>query len=674
MGQVGPLKVIGETLKVESAKIGTKISATDVDPSSQAPGSVTWNAPSVGCAKKIRPGRTRGFYAAIVAVAVAFVLTACGARIDTTMKVSDTGGGERAMVLSLGQSDLSKLTGGVPAADASIRRHLPASLTYTGLQPASGGGVTATLTLAFDSTADYKKKAADILRAGGASAASIDFAVSDSVLVKGITLRENHTSADLMKWMFTGLVSDGVLSSGDLSNAYELGTSSVTFAGITTQQSNTLNVKNVQNSGFDAVTMQTQIQDTNHITRMITYTVNDARYNINKDVQEKFISGATPDGAKVATPSNGTWTMSFSGDAAAIASATTKALGGGAAKFELALSDASDDPSEKVLTVSEAASCDAVCFNSTSIIDTLTTTSGYTPRNADLDISRQASTRFTYAPPITSVLASFNFGIDGSVNANVDFVIPKASTDAVGDGFSKKLDPGKDLGTLSSAPNESNTKYSVAITGKNTEEFATKFKKWAPGSTVVTDDKGDGLFLHKAVYNVRPTLQKLIGRHAVTEGATSEIVLPFGQWVTNSGIGSEQAADLGGVRVKASGLESPLTVQSTGPTAGGLVTAALLLAALILGVVLLVRNRGAVMATLTSLGARFGGGPTEQRLLPFEANAVGQHHSTGRSVLDLAGPDDGARRQQGGSVFDVPEAGAAAPRPSEPETRPSLLG
>lgn len=651
-----------------------------------------------GHLKKGRRSKARALYAAIAALTVAFVLTACGARIDTTMNVSNLGAGERVMVLSLGASDMSKLTGGSAAADASIRRHLPAPLVFSGLQPASGG-VTATVTFPFTSTSDYKKKAADLLKAGGSGQPNTEFSVSDSTLVKGIVLREAYSSADLLQWMFKGLISDGVISSGDSSNMYELGTTNLNFGGATTSQSNMLNVKSVKNNGFDAVSMQTQIQDLGHITRTITYSVDSARYTAAREALTKFVNESAPAIAQMATPSQGTWTVTFAGDPAFISSATTKALGGSAAEFAVDLADAPDDASEKVLTITDNASCDAVCATSRPIMDTMTSASGYTPEKAAIDTSARKPVSFRYAPPITSVSAVFTLGINGSVDANVQFVIPKESTDAAGEGFAKLLNPDNGVGTLKTDRSDSSTTYTVTISGKNAEEFAAGYGKWARGASLTAVDTS-GLFLHETGYKISPALQSLTGRHPVTDGVTSEIILPFGQWVTNSGGGTHNGFGVGNASVTVDGAGSALTVQASGLTLAGLIAAFILLAGGVIGLFLLVRHRHALRARLKTVRGRVDEALAEQRVLQFEANVLppqpngatasslftvgvaGGNEVVPHSVLNIPIPPSVELQRPGRTILDLPAVHTTAgqrtslldlERKTATDTRPSLL-
>lgn len=626
-----------------------------------------------------RRTKTRRFAAAAVAIAVAFILTACGARIDTVMNVGEDGSGTRVMTLTLAASDVSKLNGGPAAADASIRSHLPKELTYSGLQTTGDGGQTATVTLTFDSTADYKTKAAAVLDAGGIGEADTAFTVSDSTLVKGIQLEESYTSADLLKWLFAGLTSDGVLSSENASNAYELGSSTVNFGGIAHDAANTIQLEDVVNHGFDSVKMSTTITDLTHVTRTITYTAIGDHADQDKKILDQFIREATPSGATVKTTPE-TRTISFAGDPEKIAEDTTKALGGTTARFELTLTSAADDPSEKILSLVDVAGCDAVCATPTTISDAVTTGAGYTPHSQDIDTSTTNPAAFTYAPPITSVTAKYGVGLDGGVTATIDFVIPKASVAAVGDGFKKALTPAKGAGSISSSTSGGSTTYTVTITGKNTNEFTREYARWARDGSADAVDRSSSWFTSDTSYAINPALASVIGNHKVTKGVSAQLTLPFGSWISAAPTTVQQSAGITGATVTTKTVTGTLAVTGTSPTIGGIIVLIVILAVIIVGVLLLIRHRRTVAARIRTVRGNIDAALVEQRLLAgqdyLRPTTVGERGSVltvnarmpaaaHGSLLDLPAQSVAGRH---GSLLDVTAGGA------EPGRRHSLFG
>lgn len=644
---------------------------------------MTINVERVGVVSRRRLSKVRGPYAVAIAIAIVGLLTACGANIGTTMNVEATGSGARVMALTVSGQDVARLNGGTAAADASIRKRLPQAVTYSGLQPTSDGGETATFTVSFASTDAYKKIVSDLLIAGGGAPSDVDFSVSNSTLVQGMTLNENFTSYDLLKWMFDGLVTDGIVSAGNSSNMYSIGSNVVNYGGISKAQGGAFNFTSVQNNGFDTVTMQTTIVDTRHIKRVIVYTASSDHAAANKDIYAKFFAESTPNGAQLEGPSAGTWTMTFSGTPAVIAASTSKALGGSPSTFTLRLSDMPGDPSERNLDVIDNASGDAVCAESTPITDKVTTGTGYSPKSAAIDTTVNTATAFTYAPPITSVSLTFQFNPDGGVTGTVKFAVPKSSVSAVGDGFAKRWKPAAGDGTIKTTVDGSVTTYTVTISGKTPSRFASAFKKWAPGSSVtVSDVAGSGPFTQDAEYDITPALAGLTGSHTITGGTTSDVVLPFGQWVTASDTGLKQQAGITGTTVSTRGASTTIHLRTSGPTIGGLLLAGGILVILAIAVFFLVRHRRPVLAQLNTARARLGGAIAVQRLsllertvapqttsphLPtwsaFDVPQPAREHATRTSLHDLAQPGHTRAPESAGSLLDIPSHPGTPPRP-----------
>lgn len=100
-------------------------------------------------------------------VAMAFVLSGCGAVIGTTLKVNDDGSGSRSLTVTFtnDDSDEAKQMFAKPLSvyDASIKKHVPSQLTYNGLHM-QGKSMVASFQLDFSSPQDYLTKVRAIIR------------------------------------------------------------------------------------------------------------------------------------------------------------------------------------------------------------------------------------------------------------------------------------------------------------------------------------------------------------------------------------------------------------------------------------------------------------------------------------------------------------------------------
>jgi hypothetical protein len=625
-------------------------------------------------------GRRR-LAAAVLGIVIALTLSACGAVIDTTMTVDAGGSGSRQMTATLSQQDLAEVPGGSAAIDASIRRHLPSPLAYSGISATADGGITATFTLAFSSPADYSGEVAALLSSRTGSSAP-RFAVTDSALVRGIDLQESFTSSDLLGWMFSGLIADGVVDGSEgVGSLREEGRAAVVFAGERHADiGDPLSYSHEENHGFDGVSMATDASDPGRITRTITFRAEPGRDQADLARLDEFVRGAVPAGGEVAAPEPGTWTLAFTGDAATIQADTTTALGGGATRFAADVSPRADDPSQEVMQLTDTASCAAVCavdaIGRNGVPDRFTAGADYSPESMDVGSATAGPVSFVLSPPISSVASRLSVGSGGDVTGTTTIVVPKSSADAVGDGFLQRYRPDPDVGTIASDVGPDSTTYTVTITGASVEDFAVRYARWAPGASVGMRVVDDGFLVRHSEYAIAPGFDALASDHRVLDGTDVTLDLPVGSWVD----GAQGGSGADGARIT--------VVRTSSLTPAGVAAAAVLALALAVGLALLIRRRRAVAARVATARARLDAALAARRrtrlderlpidpslgadavehgsLLAFPAPAAMAGGRTG--ALDMDPP----REVAGGS----PRHGALAmtPPPRSTGTRPTLL-
>lgn len=546
-------------------------------------------------------GRRR-LAAAVLGIVIAFALSACGAVIDTTMSVDAGGSGSRQMTVTLNQQDLAKVPGGSAAIDASIRRHLPSPLAYSGISATADGGITATFTLAFSSPADYSGEVAALLSSRTGSSAP-RLAVTDSALVQGIELQESFTSSDLLGWMFSGLIADSVVDGSEgVGSLREEGRAAIVFAGERhADVGDPLSYSHEENHGFDGVSMATDASDPGRITRTITFRAEQGRDQADLARLDAFVRGAVPAGGEVAAPEPGTWTLAFTGDAAAIQADTTTALGGGATRFAVDISPRADDPSQEVMQLTDTASCAAVCavdaIGRSGVPDRFTAGADYSPESMDVGSMDVGSTTagpvsFVLSPPISSLASHLSIGSSGNVTGTTTIVVPKSSADAVGDGFLQRYRPDPDVGTIASDAGPDSTTYTVSIAGSSVEDFTDRYARWAPGASVGARLVDDGLLVQHSEYAIDPGFDALASGHRVLDGTDVTLDLPFGSWVA----GAQGGSGADGARIT--------VVRTSSLTPAGVAAVAVLALALAVGLALLIRRRRAVAARVATARAR----------------------------------------------------------------------
>ncbi|WIE81027.1 hypothetical protein [Curtobacterium sp. MCSS17_016] len=603
------------------------------------------------------------------------------------MTVETDGSGSRVMTATLSAEDTEKLEGGDTAVDTSIRNHLPAELTYSGISPTDDGGLSATFTLTFSSTEDYKQKVTALLSDTASGVDAPEFTVSDSTLVQGITLQESFSSGDLLNWMFTGLVADGVVTSDEgTSDMYEDGMTYLDYGGEhINNMGGQLDYTAEQNHGFDNVTMATKVTDQDHISRTITYAIDPSRYDTDKERLEKFLDDATPKGASVVATEPGTWTMTFTGDATAIQKDTSTALGGADATFTIDFAPMNGDPSQRVLWLNDVASCDAVCSDTASgiITDHVTAGKGYDPQTMDLEGDQGGPVGFKYSPKMTSVTSDTTVNFNGGVTNVTTLVVPNSSVEAVGNGFVQRYKPSKNAGAFTTSKGKNETTYTVTITGDNVDTFRANYAKWNDQSAFTIVPTDSSFFLRHGEYDIDPGTDRLVEGHPVTDGVHVAVHLPFGTWMKQT----ENPDDSTSTSVTGQAVTAPknahyVHVRTSSPTIPGLITAGILAAALTFGIVILVRRRKGVAAWATSRrdAARASWADAQARIDEGVAHPDASSYSGAidrGSVLNLpsertsrttagvlALPEIPSNSSQNPGLLNLPSTAAVAHRPS----------
>lgn len=529
--------------------------------------------------------RSRAFGAGLIALLL-FILTGCGAVINTTFTVDADGSGQRVMSLELSASDAENLTGGAAAAEASIKKHLPSELQFSGLQTAADGTITGAFTLSFADSQEYRDKATALLELGD-EIGEIEFDLSSSLLKSGVVLNEDFTSQALLAWMFNGLEADGVLgsdvSAGDRS---EIGSTTFVFGALSLPQSRGMfNVSELVDNGFASVSMRTDISDPDAIKRTIVFESPWPVTPEQTELFERYIAAQTPTGAQL-RQSGSDWEMSFSGNANAIARHTATALANDQVTFELSTGPAEFDPASFEVRVSQFAPCSEVCAAENSeIVDQIEVSELYSPASADMYLSEPTTEVFLYSPAFVSVTQSFDLDFFSGVTYTGEFVVANEDVESVGEGFQQLLTPLDGSGSFDVNRGDELTTFKVSISGADAREFGERFNAWAGGNAFDWYES-DGFWLGETAYMVDAALPELIGTHPVESFEATKFNVPLFKWVSD-----------GSVDETYSGV---IMVSVQGFAVSGLITAGILLVLVAAIVVLLVVYRKRIKAWLES--------------------------------------------------------------------------
>lgn len=566
-----------------------------------------------------RPRSRRALPAVALALAVV-LLSACGARIDTRLTVDSSGSGQRVMTLTL-DSDQDSVLGGVDALDASIRRHKPDVIDYSGISAGPEGEWIATFTVTFADPEEYREKMIALLAASDQSWSQENvFVVEESMFVSGASIDETFDSADLLEWMFAGLVADGVVDESDEGNMRETGETTVVYDGVTYENYSPITFSEMTDRGFDSVEMET-VLGADGYQRTITYWVDDkAVYTSIADRFDGFFEGLEPAGITVEKDTAGagvTWVATFSAeDAEDLADLTRGALWSESSEFEVTVGPLPDDPATFSMQVLDYAECSTICSpEAGAITDTLIAPEGYEVSSGHvvdedgnvtlhMDVSGEP-VEYQVVHLFESVSAELSIGMGGDLTWRADFVAGPAMVEAVGVGLAELLAWADGEGTVGVAESDEGTTYSVTVTGGDVDAFLESFEAWSGDRASLVKEELDGASVFAEHYRLTGdlALPSALDRHVRDGDLQTSISVPFGQSI-DADESWPEALDGDGYRF--SGTTFAVTVGGTS-LAGFVIygnLALLLLAAVVVLVVFRRRIGGAMARRREAAAAR----------------------------------------------------------------------
>ncbi|AIX99853.1 hypothetical protein ART_0255 [Arthrobacter sp. PAMC 25486] len=543
--------------------------------------------------------RHQGFRARVytgLLVALVFLISACGAEVDTVFDLQDGVKGTRTITAKISNSDIeSHVTGGVDAIDASIRKHLPAELNYGGTEVGTEN-VQVTFTLNFDSEKNYVEKVTALLRASNSETEpETRIGIEDSVFVSGLTIDENFTSSDLIRWLGAGLVGDGVISLDNKDSVLSsTGDSQVLFNGKKYSSGNMLSVTEVADNGFGQIKLATTIASDKTFSQVITYLMAEGRRaSLGKKLDE-FLAKATPEGGVLdETFDTGSfadgWTLTFkAASLAELNAATNQALGSERSNYALEEVPAPSNPTLLRTTLTGTTDCASICSPSgipavqTFIVpaewdyvsgpsEAAQNLNGPEPQTVTLS-SQDYRLVFERATPLQSMVVNTVLGFNGGVTQTFEFVVSAESVARVGTAFEDLLAPNDDTGTFEVVAGEDATTYKAVVQADSIEVYNKKIQSYVPGAVLErTVSGGWALWPDSTVQQYLPLADGLASG-GVTEAVKTSLELPA-MYRFVSSESTDPSKEFSGNKLIVSGLEeaSKIAVVISGPTLSGLI-------------------------------------------------------------------------------------------------------
>ncbi|WP_167132694.1 EGFR-like transmembrane domain-containing protein [Paramicrobacterium chengjingii] len=522
---------------------------------------------------------------ALMALTVAFILTACGAVVDTTLVIKADGSGSRAISATVEADDLEKVDGGAAAIDKAITENIPEGMAYGGQKAGSDGAAVYSFTIEFDSQSDYEEKVIGILGAGGVTdiETEIEIVVADSVFREGVSVNENFTSQDLLQWLVEAMVKSGIVDDDDKDDLTEIGKTVVEVDGVGHDSSAKIEYSDIADYGIRDLNVTTDGIGTGAYERTISYDLSRETYSRDTDAYDEFFTKATPKGGTLTEPDEAStvWTISFSAkDEKQLIDYTNTALNSESTDFAVSSETDADDPTMFHTSVIDFVDCGQICNEDAEVSSNLVLPKGWQGDNGgagedgwSMPISHDPVV-FDHRVQFESVVAAASVAPSGENTLTIDYVLSVENADLVGSAMQEFLEPASTVADLSVDAGKKAVTYTITVVGEDAAETNSRLDEYLPGSQYSVVESDSSLFTRSYSVNMIIALPRDLLSGGVADGITYRVDLPAGASVADSSELPKGAKIAGNVvAVSEDSPSSPeFRVDASSPNIGGIIT------------------------------------------------------------------------------------------------------
>ncbi|WP_437583836.1 hypothetical protein ACSAGD_00940 [Paramicrobacterium sp. CJ85] len=492
-----------------------------------------------------RSRRTDSWKRAILAffgLAVACLLTACGAVIDTTLVVNDDGSGKRTITATVDGSDLDEVDGGADAIETTITENIPSGMEYNGQKAGGDDGVVFSFAIEFESQKDYTEKVIGILGAGGVTdiETEIEIVVADSVFREGVSVQENFTSQDLLQWLVEAMVDDGLVDDSDADDLSELGKTVVEVDGVGHDTSSAIDYSDISDYGIRDLSVVTEGLETGSYTRTISYDLSRETYSRDAAGYDEFFTSATPKGGELTEPDEAStiWTISFTAkNEKQLIEYTNTALNSTETDFAVASEADEGDPTMFRTAVVDYLECGQICNADVEISESLALPDGWDSSQASngedgwlMPISHEP-VEFSHRVQFQSVVAAVTATPSGENALLLSYALSPENAEAVGDAIEDVIAPASNRGELSVNADKDAVTYTVTLKGDDPSELDDHMQEYLPGSKYSLVESDSTLFTKSYDVGLVVALPRDLLSGGVEKGIEYRVELPSGATV-----------------------------------------------------------------------------------------------------------------------------------------------
>lgn len=544
----------------------------------------------------------------MVAFVSALVLTACGADVNTQLRLQDDHSGQRQFVMTMADSDVESLARGVDGAAQALETHTPDVLTFDGIEP-EDKGYSATFAMEFDGVDDYESKITALLDASDVPEADrgMDLQIDEQQLVTSIVFEEDFYNDDLMGWASDALIQEQVVPE-NTTVLTSSGTASVLYDGEEVETSTSLpriNFSLTDDQRFNDIGMDLEILESGNFQIEMSYLISPEDTAIhNEFVSERVQQLHGQEGVNAAVEDSGATENHDSGNAevreisATFASAEAveegmrTLLANDQTTFEV--SDTVGDASPDVITEYTGShwTCEAICNPSN--IQQLDGDTVY-PDHWQLVDQRRGDGEFyvelNRGMPLDSLSSTTRLHFDGGMEQTFEFVIANETLEDHEEAVADRFEPTQGTGSFHTSRQDDKTVYTTTFQAQDAEALVKTLNEYLDekGITETVELQHDPLTGIWPQYNLNVDLSAIweLATGGVEEAATFQVELP----ALHSGETNTAESSTGTIVVAESA--GNFHVAASGPTMTTVWVAVALIAlfALILVAVMLWRKR-----------------------------------------------------------------------------------
>lgn len=455
----------------------------------------------------------------LLVLVVAFVLGACGARVDTLLVINDDGSGQREMVLTLDRSDFeSYVDGSEDDLLAAVEAGLPEQLRIVDVE-SDDDHIRGTIILDFENPDDYKAKVNALL---DPEESDMTLLAEQGLFLSGVELREDFTSIQLLGWLPDVLVDAELIDEDNAGDVFDSQPSStIEYLGKEESTYQPFTLDDSEKSGFSTIALITTIESVDSIERIVRYELESDLYEANKAEYDAFFESVKPSGAKLEPAKSDSaqlkvWDLTLTGSSASeIAKATSQALDSGDVEFSIEQDTTS---AEGEITLISRADCEVICAGGESeIFELIQFPASWDPIGATADTvenntldNRYSNDTFTFEQRVSVVSVDLETAIwsDDTFHTTMTVEVENGATVSA---FGDHLTPADGVGEIKINEGRDTTQFVIDLGRHEQFDYASNLREYFGDASVYLGIDSEGFYSNSLIYQVKIEFSEVLG-------------------------------------------------------------------------------------------------------------------------------------------------------------------